>query len=69
MYQDLFSEDTSTKELVKPVATKEFAKVSKGRSGGSARSNVGELQMQSADVLQPFSCVRRIYLIEAPIGI
>ena len=36
--RDLLSKDTSTKELVKPVAAKEVAQVSKVRSGGSAQA-------------------------------
>ena len=61
--KDLFSKDTSTKELVKPVAAKEVAQVSKVRSGGSAQVKVKrrELQMQSADMLQSFSYVCRMF--------
>ena len=52
-----------TKELVKSVVTQEVAQVSKGRSGGSAQVKVKrrELQMQSADMLQSFSYVCRMF--------
>ena len=59
----LVSQDTSSKELVKPGVTQEVAQVSKGRSGGSAQVKVKrrELQMQSANMWQSFSCVCRMF--------
>ena len=55
--EDLVSKDAPTKDPVKHVATKE------GRSGGSAQVKVKrrELQVQSADMLQSFPCVCRMF--------
>ena len=41
-----FSKDTSTKELVKPVAAQEVAQASKVRSGGSAHVKVKRRELQ-----------------------
>ena len=56
-------EDVVTKDPVNHVATQEVAQVTKGRSGGSAKVNVKrrELQMKSADMLQSFSYVCRMF--------
>ena len=49
------------------VATQEVAQVTKGRSGGSAKVKAKrrELQMKSADMLQSFSYVCRMFHLEA----
>ena len=43
------------------VATQEVAQVTKGRSGGFAKVKRRELQMKSADMLQSFSYVCRMF--------
>ena len=57
------TKDSLTKDPVNHVATQEVAQVTKGRSGGSAKVNVKrrELQMKSADMLQSFSYVCRMF--------
>ena len=61
--KDLVSKDTSAKEPVSHVATQEVAQV-KGRSGGSAKVKVKrrEPEFRSADMLQSFSYVCRMFL-------
>ena len=61
------TEDSLTKDPVNHVATQEVAQVTKGRSGGSAKVKVKrpELQMKSADMLQSFSYVCRMFHLEA----
>ena len=57
------TKDSLTKDPVNHVATQEVAQVTKGRSGGSAKVKVKrrELQMKSADMLQSFSYVCRMF--------
>ena len=57
------TKDSLTKDRVNHVATQEVAQVTKGRSGGSAKVKVKrrELQMKSADMLQSFSYVCRMF--------
>ena len=57
------TKDSLTKGPVNHVATQEVAQVTKGRSGGSAKVKVKrrELQMKSADMLQSFSYVCRMF--------
>ena len=57
------TKDSLTKDPVNHVATQEVAQVTKGRSGGSAKVNVKrrEPQMKSADMLQSFSYVCRMF--------
>ena len=57
------TKDPLTKDPVTHVATQEVAQVTKGRSGGSAQVKVKrrELQMKSADMLQSFSHVCRMF--------
>ena len=57
------TKDSLTKDPVNHVATQEYAQVTKGRSGGSAKVKVKrrELQMKSADMLQSFSYVCRMF--------
>ena len=66
MAQDLITKgtkDSLTKDPVNHVATQEVAQVTKGRSGGSAKVKAKrrELQMKSADMLQSFSYVCRMF--------
>ena len=57
------TKDSLTKDPVNHVATQEVAQVTKGRSGGSAKVKAKrrELQMKSADMLQSFSYVCRMF--------
>ena len=57
------TKDSLTKDPVNHVATQEVAQVTKGRSGGSAKVKVKrrKLQMKSADMLQSFSYVCRMF--------
>ena len=57
------TKDSLTKDPVNHVATQEVAQVSKGRSGASAnvKAKRRELQMKSADMLQSFSYVCRMF--------
>ena len=57
------TKDSLIKDPVNHVATQEVAQVTKGRSGGSAKVKVKrrELQMKSADMLQSFSYVCRMF--------
>ena len=57
------TKDSLTKDPVNYVATQEVAQVTKGGSGGSAKVKVKrwELQMKSADMLQSFSYVCRMF--------
>ena len=57
------TKDSLTKDPVNHVATQEVAQVTKGRSGGSAnvKAKRRELQMKSADMLQSFSYVCRMF--------
>ena len=57
------TKDSLTKDPVTHVATHEVAQVTKGRSGGSAKVKAKrrELQMKSADMLQSFSYVCRMF--------
>ena len=57
------TKDSLTKDPVNHVATQEVAQVTKGRSGVSAKVKVKrrELQMKSADMLQSFSYVCRMF--------
>ena len=57
------TQDSLTKDPVNHVATQEVAQVTKGRSGGSAKVKAKrrELQMKSADMLQSFSYVCRMF--------
>ena len=64
--KDLVTKGTKaslTKDPVNHVATQEIAQVTKGRSGGSAKVKAKrrELQMKSADMLQSFSYVCRMF--------
>ena len=57
------TKDSLAKDPANHVATQEVAQVTKGRSGGSAKVKVKrrELQMKSADMLQSFSYVCRMF--------
>ena len=57
------TKDSLTKDPVNHVATQEVAQVTKGRGGGSVQVKVKrrELQMKSADMLQSFSYVCRMF--------
>ena len=57
------TKDSLTMDPVNHAATQEVAQVTKGRSGGSAQVKVKrrELQMKSADMLQSFSYVCRMF--------
>ena len=57
------TKDSLTKDPVNHAATQEVAQVTKGRSGGSAnvKAKRRELQMKSADMLQSFSYVCRMF--------
>ena len=57
------TKDSLTKDPVNHVATQEVAQVTKGKSGGSAKVKAKrrELQMKSADMLQSFSYVCRMF--------
>ena len=61
------TKDSLTKDPVNHVATQEVAQVTKGRSGGSdnVKAKRRELQMKSADMLQSFSYVCRMFHLEA----
>ena len=57
------TKDSLTKDPVNHVTTQEVVQVTKGRSGGSVKVKAKrrELQMKSADMLQSFSYVCRMF--------